>query len=266
MGVINVTPDSFSDGGKFDDPELAANQARRLVEQGADILDIGGESTRPFSEPVSVDEELNRVIPAIRSIREVTDTPISIDTTKAHVAARALEAGADIINDVSGLRFDPEMADVAVSNGGPVVIMHMRGSPRDMQVSPHYDDVVEEVRSFLAERLEWAVGRGIPEKHLIIDPGIGFGKTFEDNLKLIKHLDKIASLGVPVLLGASRKAFLGAITGLENPEERDVATLGAVAYGVIKGAHIVRVHNVGLTMDVLKVVDAIDREAISCLE
>jgi len=260
MGVINVTPDSFSDGGKFSSPERAKRQAASLVAAGADILDIGGESTRPFSEPVTLEEELHRVIPVIRVIREISDCLISVDTVKAEVAEAALYEGADIINDISALRFDPRMADVASAFEAPVVLMHMKGSPRDMQVDPYYEDVVGEVKGFLEKRMAWANSKGIPKGKMLIDPGIGFGKSFQDNLVLINRLEEFTGLGVPVMVGVSRKAFLGAIAGMNEAEERDVATLGAIAVSAMRGADLVRVHNVALTRQVLQVVDAIRRE------
>jgi dihydropteroate synthase len=262
MGVVNVTPDSFSDGGSFLSPADALRQAGLLVAAGADIIDIGGESTRPFSEPVSLEDELRRVIPVIRGMRKFTDCPISIDTTKAEVARRALDEGADLINDVSALTFDPGMADIAASRGVPVILMHMKGTPGDMQVSPGYADVVEEVKLFLQERVAAARSRGIRGDRILVDPGIGFGKRFEDNLVLINRLGEFAGLETPICVGVSRKAFLGAITGVEKAGERDVATLGAVAVAAVRGARLVRVHDVALARQVLQVVDAICRETI----
>jgi dihydropteroate synthase len=262
MGVVNVTPDSFSDEGNFFSPADALRQAGLLVAAGADILDIGGESTRPFSEPVSLEEELRRVIPVIRGIRGFTDCPVSIDTTKAEVARRALDEGADLVNDVSALTFDPDMADLAAARGAPVILMHMKGTPRDMQVSPGYTDVVEEVRVFLKERLAAAQSRGIPGDRILVDPGIGFGKRLEDNVVLINRLEEFSGLEAPICVGASRKAFLGAITGVEKASERDVATLGAVAVAAVRGAHLVRVHDVARARQVLQVVDAICRETV----
>ncbi|MCD4754628.1 MAG: dihydropteroate synthase [Deltaproteobacteria bacterium] len=262
MGVINVTPDSFSDGGKFSSPEGARRQAALLVAAGADILDIGGESTRPFSEPVTLEEELRRVIPVIREIRKISDCLISVDTMKAEVAEAALYEGADIINDISALRFDPKMADVASAFEAPVVLMHMKGSPKDMQVDPYYEDVVGEVKGFLEKRMAWANSKGIPKEKILIDPGIGFGKNFQDNLILINRLEEFTELGVPVMVGVSRKAFLGAIAGIEEAGKRDVATLGAIAVSAMRGANLVRVHNVALTRQVLQVVDAICRESL----
>lgn len=262
MGVINVTPDSFSDGGKFSSPEEAKQQAASLIDAGADILDIGGESTRPFSKPVTLEEELRRVIPVIEEIRKISNCPISVDTVKAEVAKAALNEGADIINDISALRFDPKMADVASTFKAPVVLMHMKGSPRDMQVDPYYEDVVVEVKHFLGKRMAWANSKGIPKEKMLIDPGIGFGKSFQDNLVLINRLREFAELGMPVMIGVSRKAFLGTIAGINEAGERDMATLGAIAASAMRGADLVRVHNVALTKQVLQVVDAICRESL----
>lgn len=259
MGIVNVTPDSFSDGGEAASPEDATERALSLEKDGADIIDIGGESTRPFSDPVPESEEMARVIPAIRMIRQKTDIPISIDTQKAAVADAAIAAGADIINDVSALRADPDMVEVAVRRGVPVVLMHMRGTPRDMQIAPNYVDVVGEVRDFLEERARWAEARGIPLGRVILDPGIGFGKRLEDNLALIDHIDSIRRLGCPVLVGPSRKAFLGALTGIETPAKRDIPTIGAACAAAMRGADVVRVHDVGIVRPALRVVDAVSR-------
>lgn len=257
MGVINVTPDSFSDGGDFISTDAVKKQAVTMIEGGVDIIDVGGESSRPFSEEVPLDVETKRVIPAIKEIRKITDIPISIDTTKAEVARIAIEEGADIINDISALRFDPKMVATAIAKKAPVILMHMKGTPRDMQRKPYYEDVVNEVKSFLKERVEWAMDKGVPRDRIIIDPGIGFGKRVQDNLMLLKNLDSFVELELPILVGPSRKSFLGKITGLESPKERDVATLGAVAAAAMKGANIVRVHEVKSTRQVLQVVDAI---------
>lgn len=260
MGVLNVTPDSFSDGGDYLDPDSAKHRAEGFLASGVDIIDIGGESSRPFSEPVPGTEELRRVLPAIQAVRRFTDIPISIDTTKAVVAENALRIGADLVNDISALRFDTDMAEVIRSSGAPVILMHMKGTPRDMQVAPFYTNVVAEVRDFLAERLAWAVSQGIPRDHILLDPGIGFGKGIEDNLVLINRLDALASLEAPLVVGPSRKAFLGTITGREKPAERDVATLGAAAAAALRGAHVIRVHEIARTKEVLRVVDAIRNE------
>lgn len=262
MGVINVTPDSFSDSGKFYSTESVKQQAVSLVSAGADILDIGGESTRPFAEPVTLEEELRRVIPAVREIRKISDCLISVDTVKAEVAQAALYEGADIINDISALRFDPKMANVVSAFEATVVLMHMKGSPRDMQINPYYEDVVGEVRDFLEKRIAWTTSRGIPKEKILIDPGLGFGKRFQDNLVLINRLHEFTDLGVPIMVGASRKAFLGAVTGIKAAKERDIATLGAIAVSAMRAADIVRVHNVALTRQVVQVVDAICRESL----
>ncbi|QIJ72880.1 dihydropteroate synthase [Thermosulfuriphilus ammonigenes] len=257
MGVVNVTPDSFSDGGKYLQPQSALEQAKRLVAAGADILDIGGESTRPFADPVPLEEELTRVIPAIVLIRQhLPHIPISIDTYKAQVAEAALDAGADIINDISGLRFEPEMISLAREREVPVVVMHMKGRPRDMQLSPHYDDVLGEIEAFFKERLETLTTSGIDLEKIILDPGIGFGKRFEDNLTILRELKRFLRLGRPLLVGPSRKAFIGQITG-RPPEERDAGTMGAVAWSVLQGAHILRVHNVAMARDLLAVIQTI---------
>jgi dihydropteroate synthase len=257
MGVLNVTPDSFADGGRYFDHRDALNQARALVEAGADILDIGGESTRPYAEAVSLEEELRRVIPVIRAIAPEISVPISIDTYKAPVAHAALEAGAFLINDISALRFDPEMAPLAAQTGAPVVLMHMQGTPRDMQRDPHYDDLIGEVRAFFQERLEFATARGIRRDLLILDPGIGFGKTWQHNLQLLQHLDAFLDLGCPLLVGASRKAFIGHLTGLPAGPERDVGTLAAIAMAVWRGARIIRTHNAAYAWQFLTVLQSI---------
>ncbi len=266
MGVVNVTPDSFSDGGFFFDPDAAADQGQKLTEDGADILDIGGESTRPFSEEVSAEEEIRRVVPVIEKLSERVSIPISIDTTKAVVARHAIEAGASIINDTSAFRFDDELPDVAVKYGVPVILMHMKGTPKDMQVSPEYDDLFPEIREFLLDAINMAVGRGIERSKIIADPGIGFGKTTEHNLLLIRHIDKFNDLDVPLLIGPSRKAFIRKILKNKDgvdPKPRDPAvetgTQAAVAAAVLAGAHIVRVHDVANTVSTLKIIDAIKK-------
>ena len=262
MGILNITPDSFSDGGEFLNKESALFQAETLINEGADILDIGGESSRPFSEPVSVEEELNRVIPVIKTIRKRFNIPISVDTTKHQVAKAALDEGADIINDISALRFDSKMVEVAVNYDVPVILMHMKGSPKDMQINPVYEDVVKEVKNFLKQRLDFACINGIKRENIILDPGIGFGKSFVHNLEIINKINEIVSIGQPVLIGASRKAFIGAITDIKEPEKRDIPTLGVNSVCALKGAHIIRVHKVGITCQVLKVVDAIKKQGI----
>jgi len=262
MGILNITPDSFSDGGEFLDKDSALYQAELLIKEGADILDIGGESSRPFSEPVPVDEEIQRIVPVIKAIRSQFDIPISVDTTKHQVAKASLDEGGDIINDISALRFDPKMVEVASSYKVPVILMHMKGTPKNMQINPTYKDVVKEIINFLKDRLEFACNYGIKKENIILDPGIGFGKTFNHNLEIINRLHEIISIGQPVLIGASRKAFIGAITGIKNPKERDIPTLAISAVCALKGAHIMRVHKVDITKQVLKVVEAVKRQSI----
>lgn len=213
MGVINVTPDSFADGGLFFDHDAAVNQALALVAAGADLLDLGGESTRPFSEPTPLDEELRRVLPVIERLRAQTPIPISIDTYKSQVARAALEAGANIINDISALRFDPDMVHLARETGVPVILMHIQGTPKEMQAQPHYDDLLGEIRAFFQERLDFALARGLSKEALVLDPGIGFGKTFQHNQEILNNLDVFLDLGCPLLIGPSRKAFLGHLLG-----------------------------------------------------
>ena len=264
MGVLNVTPDSFSDGGNFFSFEDAVYQGQKLFEDGADILDIGGESTRPFSDPVSEDEEIRRVVPVIERLANRIPIPISIDTTKAGVARQAIIAGASIINDVSSLRLDSKMADVAVEYGVPVILMHMLGTPKTMQVEPVYVDLITEIKAFLEDAVDRAENQGISRSKIIIDPGIGFGKTLEHNLLLIKHLKEFKTLDVPIMIGTSRKAFLRNI--LKDPSVEDIdpqsAILGtgsqaSVAAAVLNGAHMVRVHDVASTRITVKVIDAI---------
>jgi len=259
MGVLNVTPDSFSDGGKYLQPENALEQAQCLVRQGAHIIDIGGESTRPFSEPVPADQELERVLPVIRAIRAFLQCPISIDTTKADVAEAALEAGADMVNDISGLRMDGRMADLVRERDVPVVIMHMKGTPSDMQRSPFYEDVLGEIDEFFQERISYCLEKGISRKNIILDPGIGFGKRFQDNLDIINGIERFARHGLPVMVGPSRKAFLGEITGRQKAGDRDSATVGAAVACALNGAAILRVHNVEAVADALKVADALNQ-------
>ncbi|MCR4391458.1 MAG: dihydropteroate synthase [Candidatus Acetothermia bacterium] len=243
VGVVNVTPDSFSDGGRFFDPDAAAAHALRLAKEGADLVDIGGESSRPGAEPVPAEEELRRVLPVIERLRGRLGVPMSVDTTKAAVAEAALRAGAQVVNDISALRADPGMARVVAGHGAPVVLMHMQGTPRTMQLAPHYQDVVREVRSFLAERIEVAAAAGIDRDLVAVDPGIGFGKTVEHNLDLLRRLDELGELGRPILVGPSRKSFLGAVLGLPVAERLE-ATLAACAVAVARGADMVRVHDV----------------------
>lgn len=243
MGVLNLTPDSFYDGGRYVTPQVAVERALAMVEEGADIIDIGGESSRPGAWPVPPAEELERVIPVIEGIRKRSDILLSIDTTKGAVAAEAIEAGVSIVNDISALRFDPEMADVIADRGVFIVLMHMLGTPETMQNDPSYDDPVEEIKAFFAERIETAVSAGIPAEKIIIDPGIGFGKRLSDNLALLRKLASFNHLGAPILIGLSRKSFLGEILDLPA-EERLEGTIAANAIAVLNGADIIRVHDV----------------------
>lgn len=244
MGVVNVTPDSFSDGGLYAEPDRAVTHGLELVAAGADIVDIGGESTRPGSRPVPEAEEAARVLPVIEGLRRQTRALLSIDTTKAAVARAALDAGADIVNDTSAFRFDPAMPGVVARSGAAAVLMHMRGTPLTMQQDPRYDDLLGEIAAFLDERLRVAEAAGIPRERLIVDPGIGFGKTVDHNLEIIRRQAAFHALGRPLLVGFSRKAFLGAILGLP-PGERLEGTIAAAVISVERGAHILRVHDVG---------------------
>ncbi|HEX6439669.1 MAG TPA: dihydropteroate synthase [Candidatus Binatia bacterium] len=257
MGIVNVTPDSFYDGGKRFDGARAIAGAIEMIDSGAEILDIGGESTRPGAQPVSVDEELRRVLPVIRELRQRSSVPISIDTYKEAVARAALDAGADIVNDISALRFDPAMAALVARSGVPVILMHMQGVPQTMQREPRYQDVVLEVQDFLAARVRSASLAGIAREQIIIDPGIGFGKTLVHNLALLKDLHSLKSLGQPLLIGVSRKAFIGRILNSAAPEERLEGSLAAAVAATLSGANIVRVHDVSETVRALRVTDAI---------
>ncbi len=256
MGVLNVTPDSFSDGGRYYIKDKAIEQGISLARDGADILDIGGESTRPYSDPVPEDQELERVIPVIEGLRKEIGIPISIDTCKAAVARQALKSGASIINDISALRFDGGMAAVAAETGVPVILMHMQGTPGNMQANPSYHSLIPEIMDFLKAVIERAVAAGIKREMIIVDPGIGFGKTGEHNLKIIGGLDRFSLLGMPVLLGTSRKSFIGQILG-KDPDERDIGTMATVSAGIMNGAHIVRVHNVKMAVETARVIDEI---------
>jgi dihydropteroate synthase len=257
MGILNLTPDSFSDGGRFTNDASLSGQIKGMLESGADIIDVGGESTRPYAEPVAEDEELSRVLPAIFRIRAMHGSiPISIDTTKAEVARQALNAGADIINDVSALRFDPDMIRVAVAHEVPVILMHMRKSPKDMQDEPVYDDVVREINDFLAERISWASEQGLDRQRIIVDPGLGFGKTVAHNLTILKHLSAFKSLGCPLLVGHSRKGFIGKTLDLKT-EERDLATALISFHCATQGADILRVHEVEKSMQAVRLHAAI---------
>lgn len=255
MGVLNVTPDSFSDGGLFYEPEAAIRRGVTMVEQGADLLDIGGESTRPRSDPVSAEEEWRRVGPVIEALGRKVDVPLSIDTMKPEVAEQAVRAGAAIVNDVSGMR-DPAMVRFVASAQVGVVVMHMLGNPKTMQEHPAYDDVVREVKAFLAERIHALESAGVPAEDIAIDPGVGFGKSLEHNLTLLRHLDQLVALGHPVVVGLSRKSFIGKL-GAGEAGERLPGSLAAAALAVARGAHVVRAHDVLETVRAMRVADAL---------
>ncbi len=256
MGILNVTPDSFSDGGRYLDADRAVEHGLALIAEGADILDVGGESSRPGSMPVPEDEELRRVVPVVRALRERTGALISIDTTKASVARAAVEAGADIVNDISSFSADPLMAGTVAASGASVVIMHMKGTPKTMQEDPYYDDVTAEVYSFLAGKIEEAEKAGIPAERVIVDPGIGFGKTIEHNLTLMRDQDVFLGFGRPLLMGFSRKAFIGRVLGVPA-EERLEGTIAAAVLSVVRGAHILRVHDVGAVARAVRLAEAV---------
>jgi dihydropteroate synthase len=264
MGVLNVTPDSFSDGGQFFSPDKAVAQGIKLISDGADILDIGGESTRPFSDPVSTAEEIRRVVPIISELAEKTAVPISIDTNKAEVALEAIRAGASIINDISALRMDDRMAAVAAETGVPLILMHMKETPKTMQVAPAYDNLMEEIRAFLARAIARAVDSGVDRSRIVIDPGIGFGKTTDHNLQLLNRLKEFRDLDCPILVGSSKKAFLRKL--LAGKERADLApalpivesaTQASVAAAILNGAQVVRVHDVANTKITTCIIDAI---------
>lgn len=254
MGVVNVTPDSFSDGGLYLDPEAAVAHGRELVEQGAEILDVGGESTRPGAEEVSEDEELRRVVPVVEGL--AGSATVSVDTSKLAVAEAALDAGASIVNDVTALRRDPEIGALCAERGAGLVLMHMLGDPRTMQADPHYEDVVDEVRAFLAERLEMAVAAGVDEERVWLDPGIGFGKTLEHNLELLRRLGELRDLGRPLVVGTSRKSFLGKIDD-SAVDERLGGTIASSVLAAAEGADVLRVHDVAEVAQGLKLAAAI---------
>ena len=258
MGILNVTPVSFADGGLYLQTDKAIEHGLAMAKDGADIIDVGGESTRPYSKKLSTDEELDRVIPVIQALSQELRIPISIDTYKAEIAQEALQAGASMINDISALRFDPHMMSVAADAGVPVILMHMRGTPSNMQDKPTYNNLIGEILDFLKNAVDRAVGGGISRDMIIADPGIGFGKTFDHNLQIIKGLVQFSSLERPILLGSSRKAFIGNILD-KDAHERDTGTMATIAVGVMNGAHIVRVHNVKKTLETVKMIDAIKR-------
>lgn len=258
MGIVNVTPDSFFDGGQFCDPHRAVAHALRLVEEGADLLDIGAESTRPGALPVDVQEERRRLVPVVAAVAKAVSVPISVDTSKSEVARAAIDAGAIMVNDVTALRGDSAMVDVVAQAGAGLVLMHMQGTPDTMQHAPRYDDVVGEVAQFLAERIRFAIDHGVAKDRIVVDPGIGFGKTLGHNLDLLANLRVFTELGYPLLVGPSRKGFIGQLTD-QSVEARGWGTAGVVALAVEQGANILRVHDVGPMKDVAKVAVAIAR-------
>jgi dihydropteroate synthase len=260
MGIVNVTPDSFSDGGDFLDPARAIAHGLALVEQGADLLDVGGESTRPGAAGVPEETELERVLPVVRGLAAECDVPLSIDTSRSAVAAAALDAGASVVNDVTAGRRDPALLDVVAEREAQVVLMHMQGEPRTMQQAPHYDDVVREVLAHLRARAAAAWRAGIPAPRITIDPGIGFGKRLNDNLQLVRAIPELRSLGLPVLLGVSRKSFLGRLTGADSARDRLPETAAAVAVGTLHGADVLRVHDVDEMRRVVRVARALAGE------
>ena len=256
MGILNLTPDSFSDGGQFSDKNQATDYALKMIDDGADMIDIGGESTRPGAEPVSLDEELKRTIPIIKSIRQRSDCLISIDTYKSPVAEAALDVGANLVNDISGLTFDEKMIDIVIARKVPVILMHMKGTPRSMQVDPHYNNVIKEICEFFKRKVKSAKNSGILDNMIILDPGIGFGKRLEDNFEIIRELKQICAMGYPILLGPSRKSFIGASLNLPV-EERLEGTLASITVGIMNGANIIRVHDVKETLRAVKITEKI---------
>lgn len=262
MGILNVTPDSFSDGGQFNSVETALNQARTMIAQGADMIDVGGESTRPNADQVAVEEELARVIPVIEKIRSESSIPISIDTTKATVAQQAVVAGADIVNDISGATFDPSMLSTVAKLQVPLILMHIRGNPQTMQSLTDYQDVVKEVIAFLKSRIAHVIDLGIARENIIIDPGIGFAKTATQSLELLQRLPELQTLQLPMLVGVSRKSFMKPIIHKKEPQERVWGTAAACYGAICRGADILRVHDVKEMSDICRVADAIERNII----
>jgi dihydropteroate synthase len=259
MGILNVTPDSFSDGGEFNNLNSAIAQARNMIDHGVDIIDIGGESTRPQAAEISIEEELKRVIPVIQKLRQETEIPISIDTTKSIIAQKAIAAGADIVNDISGATFDPKMLTTVSQLNVPIILMHIRGTPQTMQTLTDYQDVVTAVKEFLTQQVAKAVTCGIPKNNIIIDPGIGFAKTASQSLELLQRLPELKTLDLPLLVGVSRKSFMRPILQKENPKERVWGTAAACYGAIARGADILRVHDVAQMYDVCRVADAIER-------
>jgi len=259
MGILNITPDSFSDGGQFNNIDKALNQAQLMTENGADLIDIGGQSTRPASKQISLEEELNRVIPIIKILRQQLSIPISIDTTRAIVAQKAIEAGANIVNDISAGIFDPDMLKTVAQLDVPYILMHIKGTPETMQNLTQYDDLIGEIYQFFVTRINLAIETGIKQDHLIIYPGIGFAKNFQQNLEILRNLSTFQSLNLPILLGASRKSFIGQILNKNNPQERIWGTASACCGAIASGVDILRVHDVPQMYDVCRVADQIWR-------
>lgn len=252
MGVLNVTPDSFSDGGRFFSVNSAIIRVKELLEEGADIIDVGGESTRPFADPIPLEEEIKRVVPVIKAIKQdFPEAIISVDTYKSRVAERALEEGAHLINDISAGTFDPRMIEVIRDYQCPYVIMHIKGTPKTMQINPEYKNVVEEIKDFLSKRIEFLVEKGVRFENIIIDPGLGFGKTLDHNVEILRKIDEFFKLGRPVLLGHSRKSFIGTLTNRPDPLKREGGTVGVSFWAYLKGIHILRVHRVDLSKDAI---------------
>ena len=261
MGILNVTPDSFSDGGQFNTLDAALSQAKTMAANGADIIDIGGVSTRPGAEKVTLEEELNRVIPIITAIRQDLSTPISIDTTRAAVARAAVEAGANLVNDISGGTFDEQMLSVVAHLNVPLILMHIRGNPKTMQTLTNYQDLIGEIYQFLEARIEAAMATGMRRGQLIIDPGIGFAKNYQQNLVLLRNIPAFSTLGLPILIGTSRKSFIGKILNQEDPQQRVWGTAATCCAAIEKGADILRIHDVAQIYDVCRIADAIYRFA-----
>ncbi|KAF2959226.1 dihydropteroate synthase [Thermotoga sp. 38H-to] len=255
MGIINVTPDSFFSGSRKQSVLEAVEAVKKMIEDGADIIDVGGMSTRPGSDPIDEEEELNRVIPVIKAIRSITDVPISVDTYRWRVALKALEAGADIVNDISGYQFEPDIVRVVSENNAPYVLMHIKGTPKTMQENPHYEDVVKEIKEYFSEKIEHLKEKGVSQ--IILDPGIGFGKRYEDNLEILRRIDEFKEFKLPILVGASRKSFIGITLGNVPPEERLEGTLAVTAYCTLKGVDIIRVHDVLPNKRVIRMMEAI---------
>ncbi|BAU64506.1 dihydropteroate synthase [Stanieria sp. NIES-3757] len=259
MGILNVTPDSFSDGGKFNNLESALDQAQQMIAQGADLIDIGGQSTRPGAEEISLEEELNRVIPVIKQLRHTTAIPISIDTTRAIVAQAAIKAGADLVNDISGGTFDQEMFSTVAQLNVPIILMHLRGTPKTMQKLTDYQDLLREISGFLNNQIDKAIAAGITRTQIMIDPGIGFAKTYEQNIKILQNLSQFQALNLPILVGVSRKSFIGHILNQKNPQGRVWGTAAACCAAIAQKADILRVHDVAEMYDVCRVADQIWR-------